>query len=89
MARSSTTEYRSLAHTIVELTWIYKKIHVIGFPLITSPTLWCDNISTISLALPQLCQQLRLPGSFLLFLFYFTVSEVDGVGQFVVKSVEV
>ncbi|CAN6726958.1 unnamed protein product [Malus baccata var. baccata] len=51
VARSSTeAEYRSLAHTAAELTWICKKFCDIGFPLSQVPTLWCDNISAISLA---------------------------------------
>ncbi|KAM1075302.1 hypothetical protein ACFX2B_019932 [Malus domestica] len=51
VARSSTeAEYRSLAHTAAELTWICKKICDLGFPLSQAPTLWCDNISAISLA---------------------------------------
>ncbi|KAM1069966.1 hypothetical protein ACFX15_001756 [Malus domestica] len=51
VARSSTeAEYRSLAHTAAELTWICKIFRDLGFPLSQTPTLWCDNISAISLA---------------------------------------
>ncbi|KAM1830529.1 hypothetical protein ACFX13_020749 [Malus domestica] len=51
VARSSTeAEYRSLAHTATELTWICKIFRDLGFPLSQTPTLWCDNISAISLA---------------------------------------
>ncbi|KAM1903013.1 hypothetical protein ACFX13_040578 [Malus domestica] len=51
VARSSTeAEYRSLAHTAAELTWICKVLHDIRFPLRQVPLLWCDNVSAISLA---------------------------------------
>ncbi|KAM1666352.1 hypothetical protein ACFX14_045629 [Malus domestica] len=51
VARSSTeAEYRALAHTAAEITWICKVFSDIHFPLSTVPTLWCDNISAISLA---------------------------------------
>ncbi|KAB2636177.1 hypothetical protein D8674_026711 [Pyrus ussuriensis x Pyrus communis] len=51
VARSSTeAEYRSLAHTAAELTWICKIFRDVTLPLTTIPTLWCDNVSVISLA---------------------------------------
>lgn len=51
MARSATeAEYRSLANTPGELTWICKLLVDIGFTLSCTPKLWCDNISAISLA---------------------------------------
>ncbi|KAM1714593.1 hypothetical protein ACFX11_025430 [Malus domestica] len=51
VARSSTeAEYRSLAHTVVEITWICKIFRDINLSLSHVPTLWCDNISAISLA---------------------------------------
>ncbi|XP_021833784.1 uncharacterized protein LOC110773568 [Prunus avium] len=51
VARSSTeAEYRSLAITAAELTWICKVLTDIGFSLHSTPLLWCDNISAISLA---------------------------------------
>ncbi|XP_070660531.1 uncharacterized mitochondrial protein AtMg00810-like [Malus domestica] len=51
VARSSTeAKYRSLAHTAAEITWIYKIFSDIDFSLSQVPTLWCDNISAISLA---------------------------------------
>ena len=51
VARSSTeAEYRSLALTAAELTWICKIFKDITFPLSHAPTLWCDNVSAISLA---------------------------------------
>ncbi|KAB2606303.1 nuclear cap-binding protein subunit 1-like [Pyrus ussuriensis x Pyrus communis] len=51
VARSSIeAEYRSLAHTAVELTWVCKILHDLHCSLPKLPTLWCDNISAISLA---------------------------------------
>ncbi|KAB2636404.1 hypothetical protein D8674_026938 [Pyrus ussuriensis x Pyrus communis] len=51
VARSSTeVEYRSLAHTTAELTCICKIFRDVALHLTTIPTLWCDNVSTISLA---------------------------------------
>ncbi|KAB2606268.1 nuclear cap-binding protein subunit 1-like [Pyrus ussuriensis x Pyrus communis] len=51
VARSSTeAEYRSLAHTAAELTWVCKILRDLHYPLPKLPTLWCDNISAISLA---------------------------------------
>ena len=43
-------KHRSLAHTSAEITWICKIFRDIGFPLSQVPTLWCDNVSAISLA---------------------------------------
>ncbi|KAM1320462.1 hypothetical protein ACFX2H_005342 [Malus domestica] len=51
VARSSTeAEYRSLANTAAELTWICKLLVDIGLLLPCPPKLWCDNISALSLA---------------------------------------
>ncbi|XP_070672584.1 uncharacterized mitochondrial protein AtMg00810-like [Malus domestica] len=51
VARSSTeADYRSLANTSAELTWICKLLVDIGLILPAPPQLWCDNISAISLA---------------------------------------
>ncbi|TQD90539.1 hypothetical protein C1H46_023885 [Malus baccata] len=51
VARSSTeAEYRSLAHTAAELTWVCKILKDLKFSLPKLPHLWCDNISAISLA---------------------------------------
>ncbi|KAM1941804.1 hypothetical protein ACFX13_029341 [Malus domestica] len=51
VARSSTeAEYRSLALTAAEITWICKIFKDLTFPLSHPPTLWCDNVSAISLA---------------------------------------
>ncbi|KAM1024520.1 hypothetical protein ACFX2C_037789 [Malus domestica] len=51
VARSSTeAEYRSLANTAAEITWICKLLADISYSLPHSPTIWCDNLSAISLA---------------------------------------
>ncbi|KAM2558058.1 hypothetical protein TB2_015106 [Malus domestica] len=51
VARSSTeAEYRSLAHTAAEITWICQLFSDIGFKLSSLPQIWCDNVSAIALA---------------------------------------
>ncbi|CAN6547863.1 unnamed protein product [Malus baccata var. baccata] len=51
VARSSTEpEYRSLANITAEIAWICKLLVDIGYKLPFSPQLWCDNVSSISLA---------------------------------------
>ncbi|KAM1169726.1 hypothetical protein ACFX19_032002 [Malus domestica] len=51
MAHSSIeAEYRSLANTAAEITWICKLLVDIGYKLPSPPQLWCDNVSAISLA---------------------------------------
>ncbi|KAL4038612.1 hypothetical protein IC575_002234 [Cucumis melo] len=51
VSRSSTeAEYCSLATTTVDLYWIRQLLCDLHVPLKTSPTLWCDNVSAISLA---------------------------------------
>ncbi|XP_028125342.1 uncharacterized protein LOC114322271 [Camellia sinensis] len=51
VSRSSTeAEYRALAHTTAELTWILMLLHDLDIPLPTLPILWCDNVSAIALA---------------------------------------
>lgn len=51
VARSSTeAEYRALAHTAADLTWIQSLLLELG---VTSPSplvIWCDNMSAIALA---------------------------------------
>ncbi|MCH93029.1 retrovirus-related Pol polyprotein from transposon TNT 1-94 [Trifolium medium] len=50
VARSSTeAEYRSMAHTTAELMWIQSLLQELKVPYHT-PTLLCDNISSVSLA---------------------------------------
>ena len=51
VARSSTeSEYRSLAHTASELTWLQSLCRELHVTLSTSPVLWCDNIGATCLA---------------------------------------
>ncbi|KAM2082066.1 hypothetical protein ACFX1T_035619 [Malus domestica] len=51
VARSSTeAEYRSFANTAAEITWICKLLADLSYSLPQSPTIWCDNLSAISLA---------------------------------------
>lgn len=48
VARSSTeAEYRSMAHTTAELTWLTYLLHDIGVSLPRTPQLFCDNISAL------------------------------------------
>ncbi|PRQ18867.1 putative RNA-directed DNA polymerase [Rosa chinensis] len=50
VSRSSTeTEYRQLAYTAAHISWLRALFRDLCIPL-QSPTLWCDNISAISLA---------------------------------------
>nr|XP_028960693.1 uncharacterized protein LOC114825838 [Malus domestica] len=51
VARSSTeAEYRSLANTVAEITWICKLLADISYSLPHFLKIWCDNLSAISLA---------------------------------------
>lgn len=51
VAKSSTeVEYRSLAHTSVELSWLRQLSKDLRIFLPTRRLIWCDNISAISLA---------------------------------------
>ncbi|KAM1806086.1 hypothetical protein ACFX11_029271 [Malus domestica] len=51
VARSSTeAEYRSLANTAAELSWVSKILHDISFPILKTPAIFCDNKSAIALA---------------------------------------
>lgn len=50
VSRSSTeAEYRQLAYTAAELSWLRSLFKDLHLPL-PAPTLWCDNISSIALA---------------------------------------
>ncbi|BFG40530.1 hypothetical protein CerSpe_268040 [Prunus speciosa] len=50
VSRSSTeAEYRQLAYTAAELSWLRSLFCDLHLSL-TSPTIWCDNISSIALA---------------------------------------
>ncbi|XP_075633672.1 uncharacterized protein LOC142606162 [Castanea sativa] len=50
VSRSSTeAEYRQLAYTAVEISWLRSLFKDLGVSLST-PLIWCDNISSISLA---------------------------------------
>lgn len=45
IARSSTeAEYRSVANTSSEITWIASLLHELGLKLPRSPTIYCDNV---------------------------------------------
>jgi hypothetical protein len=51
VSRSSTeAEYRSLAVTASELTWISSLLKELRFPMSQAPTLWCDNLGATFLA---------------------------------------
>ncbi|KAM1013289.1 hypothetical protein ACFX2C_043432 [Malus domestica] len=51
VARSSTeAEYRSLAHTAAELSWVCQVLQDLSFPLLKTPAIFCDNKSAIALA---------------------------------------
>ena len=51
VSRSSTeAEYRALAQATTELMWIQMLLHDLQVPLLSTPVLWCDNISAMALA---------------------------------------
>ncbi|KAJ3704768.1 hypothetical protein LUZ61_008473 [Rhynchospora tenuis] len=51
VSRSSTeTEYRSMAVTATEITWIQSLLHELGCLSSAAPTLWCDNLGATFLA---------------------------------------
>lgn len=51
VARSSTeAEYRALAHTATDLSWIQQLMGELQLPIFTPFTIWCDNMSAIALA---------------------------------------
>lgn len=50
ISRSSTeAEYRQLAYTAAEISWVRSFFRELGIPL-TTPLIWCDNISSIYLS---------------------------------------
>ncbi|XP_028108872.1 uncharacterized protein LOC114307674 [Camellia sinensis] len=51
VSRSSTeAEYRYLAHTTAKLTWLQMLLAEFAIPQPSLPVLWCDNLSSLSLA---------------------------------------
>ena len=51
VSRSSTeAEYRSLATTIAEITWLKSFLSELRVPVQKPPVVWCDNQSTVLLA---------------------------------------
>uniref|UniRef100_A0A803QHJ1 Reverse transcriptase Ty1/copia-type domain-containing protein n=1 Tax=Cannabis sativa TaxID=3483 RepID=A0A803QHJ1_CANSA len=51
VCRSSTeAQYRSLAHTVAEISRIQALITEIGLQLQTAPTIWCENRSSVLIA---------------------------------------
>lgn len=50
-ARSSTkAEYRSLAHTAADITWLQQLLVELHVSSSQIPVIWCDNLSAIALA---------------------------------------
>lgn len=50
VSRSSTeAEYRSLSETASELSWICSVMREIGVPVLITPELYCDNLSSVHL----------------------------------------
>lgn len=51
MIRSSTeVEYRSMAHIVVELYWLRMLLKELHLSLLTTPYIWVDNISALTLS---------------------------------------
>lgn len=51
MARSSTeAEYRSVANTAAELSWVSSLLHELGIQQPTIPTIYCDNVGATYLS---------------------------------------
>lgn len=51
VSRSSIeAEYRSLAHLVAEMTWISSLLAELKLPQARTPTVWCDNLSTVMLS---------------------------------------
>lgn len=47
---STEAEYRTLAHTAAELSWLQMLLHELHIYVPTTPILWCDNTSALALA---------------------------------------
>ncbi|KAJ0575718.1 putative RNA-directed DNA polymerase [Helianthus annuus] len=47
---SPKSEYKALAHTVVELTWLQALLQKLRIPTKSVPTLWCDNLGTTYLS---------------------------------------
>ena len=51
VSRSSTeSEYRALATTAAELSWLRQVLRDLGIFLPTPPNLWCDNVNALTIA---------------------------------------
>ncbi|GJR76087.1 retrotransposon protein, putative, ty1-copia subclass [Tanacetum coccineum] len=51
VSRSSTeAEYKALADTVVELTWLQALLHELGIRSSSTPILWCDNLDATYLS---------------------------------------
>ncbi|GKB25653.1 retrovirus-related pol polyprotein from transposon TNT 1-94 [Tanacetum coccineum] len=59
--RSSTeVEYKAIADTVAELTWLQALLHELGNRLSLTPILWCDNLgATYLLANPIFCARIK------------------------------
>ena len=47
---STESEYKALATTAVELSWLRQVLKDLGVFLPTPPKLWCDNVSALAIA---------------------------------------
>ena len=51
VSRSSTeSEYKALADTVAEITWLEALLNELGITSKVSPTLWCDNLGATYLS---------------------------------------
>ncbi|KAM0000492.1 putative RNA-directed DNA polymerase [Helianthus debilis subsp. tardiflorus] len=51
VSRSSTeSEYKALADTVAELTWLDSLLHELCVPMKSAPILWCDNLGATYLS---------------------------------------